>query len=181
MQTIDDSFRNQSFGGVSVDSQTGAALLAWEATPPGFTGLVMLNLVSNLLYSSALNASNSAAANAAGGVINANYQNLPALAAGTLVDLKWVAFFGAAMSVFPAFFSLYVAKERRSAVQAMQLSNGLADPVGMWLGHLLFDSIFAVLAATLIVIIFAAGSHAFNGLGFFVSGFLSLVTVREAD
>ena len=50
----------------------------------------------------------------------------------------------------------------------MQLSNGLSDPVGLWLGHLLFDSIFGVVAATLIVIIFAAVSNQFHGLGFFV-------------
>ena len=175
VSTIDTTFRNQTFGGVSVDTQSGAALLAWEATRPGFTGLVMLNLISNILYGAALNASGSAAASsgAAGAIINANYQNLPAVAAGTLVALKWVAFFGAAMAVYPAFFSLYVAKERRSAVQAMQLSNGLADPVGMWLGHLLFDSAFGVVAATLIAIVFAAASNQFNGLGFFVSACIS--------
>ncbi|KAG1828051.1 hypothetical protein DFJ58DRAFT_738020 [Suillus subalutaceus] len=39
-------------------------------------------------------------------LIYANYAAFPHLAAGTLVDLKWVAFFGAAMAVFPAFFSL---------------------------------------------------------------------------
>ena len=71
-------------------------------------------------------------------------------------------------AVYPAFFSLYVAKERRSSVQAMQLSNGLSDPVGLWLGHLLFDSMFAVVVASLIVIVFAAASNQFHGLGFFV-------------
>ncbi|OSD01210.1 P-loop containing nucleoside triphosphate hydrolase protein [Trametes coccinea BRFM310] len=165
VQTINQSFRNQSFGGVSVDQQTGAALFAWEATPPGLTGLVMLNLASNLLYNNALNATGRAGA--APSLILANYQSFPGIAAGTLVALKWVAFFGAAMAVYPAFFSLYVAKERRSSVQAMQLSNGLSDPVGLWLGHLLFDSIFAVINATLIVIVFAAASNQFNGLGFF--------------
>ncbi|KAH9934058.1 P-loop containing nucleoside triphosphate hydrolase protein [Epithele typhae] len=160
VNTIDQTFIDEPFGGVSVDTQSGNALLAWEATPPGLTGLVMLNLVSNILYNSAQN-------NASGPVIQANLQNLPMIAAGTLVALKWVAFFGAAMAVYPAFFSLYVAKERRAAVQAMQLSNGLADPVGMWLGHLLFDSIFAVLAASIIIIIFATTGEHFVGLGLF--------------
>nr|VWP02214.1 Beta-galactosidase [Ganoderma boninense] len=165
VQTIDQNFRNLSFGGVSVDQQSGQALFAWEATPPGLTGLVMLNLVSNLLYNTALNATDRAAASPS--VILANYQMFPGIAAGTLVALKWVAFFGAAMAVYPAFFSLYVAKERRSAVQAMQLSNGLSDPVGLWLGHLLFDSMFAIVVASLIVIVFAAASNQFHGLGFF--------------
>ncbi|KAF9235155.1 hypothetical protein BU15DRAFT_78326 [Melanogaster broomeanus] len=71
------------------------------------------------------------------------------------------------MSVFPAFFSLYVSRERRSAVQAMQLSNGLSNPIGLWLGHLLWDSMFSVTIATIIIIIFAiVGSNQFYGLGF---------------
>ncbi|CDO76478.1 hypothetical protein BN946_scf184615.g4 [Trametes cinnabarina] len=165
VNTIDQTFRNQSFGGVSIDQQTGAALVAWEATPPGLTGLVMLNLASNIMYNNALNTTGRAAT--APSLILANYQSFPGIAAGTLVALKWVAFFGAAMAVYPAFFSLYVAKERRSSVQAMQLSNGLSDPIGLWLGHLLFDSIFAVISASLIIVVFAAASNQFNGLGFF--------------
>ena len=51
----------------------------------------------------------------------------------------------------------------------MQLSNGLADPVGLWLGHLMFDSIFVVVASTIIIIIFSAVSNQFHGLGLFVS------------
>ena len=96
VNTIDQTFLNQSFGGVSIDTQTGASLFAWEATPPGLTGLVMLNLVSNILYNNALNETGRAAA-AAPSVILANYQTFPGIAAGTLVALKWVAFFGAAM------------------------------------------------------------------------------------
>jgi ATP-binding cassette subfamily A (ABC1) protein 3 len=53
-------------------------------------------------------------------------------------------------------------------VQAMQLSNGLSDPIGLWIGHLLWDSIFSVTLATIIVIVFAATTNQFTGLGFFV-------------
>ena len=56
-------------------------------------------------------------------------------------------------------------------MQAMQLSNGLADPVGLWLGHLMFDSIFAIISASIIIIIFAAVSNQFHGLGLFVGSF----------
>ena len=78
-------------------------------------------------------------------------------------------------SCFPAFFALYVAQERRSSVQAMQLSNGLADPVGLWLGHILFDSIFVVLLSTTITVIFATIAESkFTGLGFFVSHYMLL-------
>lgn len=74
-------------------------------------------------------------------------------------------------AVFPAFYALYVSNERRSSVQAMQLSNGLADPIGLWLGHLMFDSIFSTVSATLIIIIFALVAHQLQGLGFFVCMF----------
>jgi hypothetical protein len=87
-----------------------------------------------------------------------------------LVALKWIAFFGAVMSVFPAFFALYVSKERRSSVQAMQFSNGLHNPIGLWLGHLAFDTIFTVIMSTVVIIVFAAVSNQFHGLGFFVRG-----------
>jgi len=53
-------------------------------------------------------------------------------------------------------------------VQAMQLSNGLSDPIGLWIGHLLWDSIFTLILATIIIIIFAFTTNQFNGLGFFV-------------
>ncbi len=61
----------------------------------------------------------------------------------------------------------------------MQLSNGLADPVGLWLGHLLFDSVFAVIAATLMIIVFAVASNQFHGLGLFVSSTIFLYLVRS--
>jgi len=74
-------------------------------------------------------------------------------------------------AVYPAFFSLYVSRERRSSVQAMQLSNGLANPVGLWLGHLMFDSLFTVFIATVIVTVFSTVSNKFHGPGFLVRVF----------
>ncbi|KAG1886233.1 hypothetical protein F4604DRAFT_1675882 [Suillus subluteus] len=165
VSTIDQDYSNLIFGGISIDMQTGDSLFAWDATPPGLTGPTMMNLVTNILYNRALNASGNTASKPH--LIYASYAAFPHLDTGTLVDLKWVAFFGAAMAVFPAFFSLYVSRERRSAVQAMQLSNGLSDPIGLWIGHLLWDSIFSVTLATIIIIIFAVTTNQFSGLGFF--------------
>ena len=51
----------------------------------------------------------------------------------------------------------------------MQLSNGLADPVGLWLGHLMFDLIFGIVAVTVIIIVFAVATTQLHGLGLFVS------------
>jgi ABC-type multidrug transport system ATPase subunit len=165
VSTIDQDYLNLTFGGISINMQTGDSLFAWQASPPGLTGPTMMNLVTNILYNRALNASGKAERTPS--LIYPSYAAFPHLAVGTLVDLKWVAFFGAAMAVFPAFFSLYVSRERRSAVQAMQLSNGLSNPVGLWIGHLLWDSIFSVTLATIIIIVFAVTTNQFSGLGFF--------------
>ena len=74
--------------------------------------------------------------------------------------------------VFPAFFTLYVARERQSAVQAMQFSNGISNPAGLWLGHLLFDSMFSTLGSTVLVIVYAAKfAYLFSGLGYLVRPF----------
>ena len=52
----------------------------------------------------------------------------------------------------------------------MQFSNGLTNPLGLWLGHLMFDTVWTVIISTLIVIVFAAAEpNTFTGLGFFVS------------
>lgn len=56
----------------------------------------------------------------------------------------------------------------------MQFSNGLTNSLGLWLGHILFDGMFCLFAATVIVVIFAATTNQFHGLGYFVSS-LSLL------
>ncbi|CAA7266935.1 unnamed protein product [Cyclocybe aegerita] len=162
---INQNYRSLSLGGISLDLETGQSLIAWEATRPGITGPSMLNLATNILYNRALNVSGNADNTPT--IIRANYASFPPVAAGTLVALRWIIFFGALMAVYPAFYALYVSKERRSSVQAMQLSNGLTDPIGLWLGHLMFDTISVVILSTIITIVFAlAASNQLQGLGF---------------
>ncbi|TFK24250.1 nod factor export ATP-binding protein I [Coprinopsis marcescibilis] len=164
---IRQNYRNITPGGVSLNVDTNEALIAWEARPPGFSGSMLLNLASNLLYNRALEASGGALAGDVPKLIQARYSPLPGIAAGTLISLRWIVFFGAIMAVYPAFYALYVSRERRSSVQAMQLSNGLSDPIGLWLGHLLFDTISVVIASTIIVIVLqAVAPNNFFGLGF---------------
>ena len=100
VSTIQRDYLNIPIGGISIDMQTGDALVAWDATPPpGFAGPTLLNLATNILYNRALNASGDTAGTPS--IIMANYASFPAIAGGTLEDLKWVAFFGAAMVRFP--------------------------------------------------------------------------------
>ncbi|KAJ7083365.1 hypothetical protein B0H15DRAFT_785012 [Mycena belliarum] len=165
VDTIKENFRNITPGGVSFDLASGNSLVSWEASPPGLRGPSLLNLASNVLFNNALQTSGRAGALPT--LILPLYQSFPPVDAGTLFSLRWIAFFGAVMSVFPAFFAMYVSKERRSLVQAMQFSNGLHNPVGLWLGHLMFDTIFTVIMATIVAIIFGTVSNQFHGLGFF--------------
>ncbi|KIM38139.1 hypothetical protein M413DRAFT_420628 [Hebeloma cylindrosporum] len=164
VNTISENYHNLSLGGISIGLSTGASLVAWEASPPGIRGSSMLNLATNVLYNLALNSSGNA--RGAPVLIEAYYSTFPKVVSNTLLYLKWLFFFGAAMAVYPAFYALYVSRERLSSVQAMQSSNGLTNPIGLWLGHLMFDMISSVLLSTIIIIIFATVAHQFYGLGF---------------
>jgi ATP-binding cassette subfamily A (ABC1) protein 3 len=102
VDTITQDYRNLMLGGVSIDLATRASLIAWEATPPGYTGPSMLNLATNILFNSALNSSGNDA-----GLILANYSPFPEIGAGTLISLRWITFFFAAMVRLPAFLLLF--------------------------------------------------------------------------
>lgn len=106
---INQNHRNLSLGGVAFDFDRGETLVAWEATSPGVMGLSMLNMASNVLYNRAVNQTRGGAVTEAT-IIRANYSLFPPVAAGTLVSLKWLAFFGAVM-VRIIYCSLYMAKD----------------------------------------------------------------------
>jgi ATP-binding cassette, subfamily A (ABC1), member 3 len=95
VNTITQNYRNLSLGGVSIDLGTRTSLIAWEASPPGYMGLTLLNLATNILFNNALNSSGNAASTPA--LIEANYTPFPAIGSGILVSLKWIVFFCGAM------------------------------------------------------------------------------------
>lgn len=95
ISTVRQNYLNLSVGGVSINTETNQALFAWEASPPGLMGTATLNLVSNILYNRALNATGSSARTPV--LIRANYAPFPARAVGTLISLRWIIFFGAVM------------------------------------------------------------------------------------
>ena len=93
---INSNYKNFLFGGISIDNTTGASLVAWEATPPGFKGLSALNLATNVLFNRALNISR--LTTDAPRLIQANYQRFPFLVdLGIIGSLRWMFYFGAAM------------------------------------------------------------------------------------
>jgi hypothetical protein len=91
---VNSNYQNLSLGGVSFDLETGNALVAWEADPPGLTGSALLNLASNTLLNHAFGI-NATAGNASN--IGVVYRSFPYPTAGTLFALKWAGFFGLAM------------------------------------------------------------------------------------
>ncbi|KAG8774772.1 hypothetical protein FRC12_001832 [Ceratobasidium sp. 428] len=155
-QTLERTYQNLSLGGLEINGGQEATV-AWEASPGSVSGLALMNVASNILADRALGTT--------GPKILAYFQNLPGTwVAGTGMALKWDGFFGASMGLWPAFFILYVSAERRSSVQAMQLSNGMT-PAGLWLGHLLFDLPWVVLIATVVTIVFGVATSQFYALG----------------
>lgn len=95
IDAITQNYRNLSLGGISIDLTTRASLIAWEASPPGFTGLSMLNLATNVLFNNALNSSGNAASTPT--LIQANYSPFPEIGGGVFASLRWIAFFCAVM------------------------------------------------------------------------------------
>ncbi|KAJ7862845.1 hypothetical protein B0H13DRAFT_1097709 [Mycena leptocephala] len=155
-------------GGVSFDLTTGTSLFAWEGTglgaQPGVMGMSMLNLVTNVALNRALNASGQATNPPT--LIKPQIHRLPKPPKGNQnTALPWMIFFSIVMGIYPAFFTLYVVKERQSEVKTMQLSNGISNPMGLWLGHLMFDSISVLIVSTVVIILFAFLTPAFFGLG----------------
>ncbi|KAG9085734.1 hypothetical protein FRC06_003473 [Ceratobasidium sp. 370] len=153
---LEQAYRTLSLGGLEVH-EGQQATIAWEASPASLSGLRLLNLASNVLADGALNTT--------GPRIRAYFQSLPiTVLNGTDMALKWEGFFGASMALWPAFSILYVSAERRSSIQAMQLSNGMV-PAGLWLGHLLFDLPWVELIATIVVVVFGTATSQFYALG----------------
>lgn len=79
-------------------------------------------------------------------------------------SLQFTLYFGLAMSIFPAFFALYVNMERLKNVRALHYSNGVrAGP--LWLAYTLFDFIIVLLVSLLAIIIFTGVNNFWYGPG----------------
>ncbi|CAA7265337.1 unnamed protein product [Cyclocybe aegerita] len=160
ISAISSHYKNFSTsGGIYLDLSANEAIVAHRMST---YNLRLFNILSNAIYEHALNATSSRSGSRR---IVTSFTTLPEMSTESLYTLQWLAIFGAAMAVFPAFFAIYIAKERHSSVQAMQVANGLANPLGLWLGHLMFDSLFTVFAATWITIVYGVIRDKFQGIG----------------
>ncbi|KAH9930397.1 P-loop containing nucleoside triphosphate hydrolase protein [Epithele typhae] len=153
VEYISGNFVNIWTPGLSIDFETGAALLAWNAYET-LSAATFLNAASNLLLNHKLNSTGAGTGYATPLLITPTIGSFASKSLGDLTPIIWAAVFSAAMAVFPGFFALY-------------FSNGLSNPAGLWLGHLMFDAMATTFAATLLVIVWA-GKYAFffHGLGY---------------
>lgn len=106
MSDIRESPKDYGLGGVSLDRDSGEALIAWEGSPPGIRAPAMLNMASNLLYNNALKiGSGSDASLALPSLIISGYSTFAKVSADTLMYIRWVFFFGAVMVCSDFFLS----------------------------------------------------------------------------
>ncbi|KAG8968380.1 hypothetical protein FRB90_010822, partial [Tulasnella sp. 427] len=160
--TFDDfislHYWNLSIGGVSLDVNTRQALIAYEGEAYSLAGPALLNLASNIMLNQIENTK--------GPRIIAQHSEFAAnFPSGTADALKWIGFFGLGIAIFPAFATLYVARERISAVKAMQLGNGLT-PDAHHLGHLFAEMPVIIIGSTVSIALFGAGHNPqFTDLG----------------
>jgi ATP-binding cassette subfamily A (ABC1) protein 3 len=84
--------------------------------------------------------------------------------------LIFIFFFGFAMALSASFPTLYPTFERVRKVRSLHYSNGVR-PASLWLGHLLYESMWLILAGIICGIIFAALSPR----NWYHAGFLVLV------
>ncbi|KAG9049313.1 hypothetical protein FS837_010632 [Tulasnella sp. UAMH 9824] len=145
------NYKNLSIGGLSLDSSSRQAVIAYWGEAYSLAGPALLNLASNIMLNQIENTS--------GPRIIAQHSEFPAnFPTGTADALKWIGFFGLGVAVFPAFAALYVARERISTVKAMQLGNGLT-PAAHHLGHLLAEMPVILIGSTVAVAVFGTMSN----------------------
>ncbi|PVH98722.1 P-loop containing nucleoside triphosphate hydrolase protein [Periconia macrospinosa] len=107
--------------------------------------------------------------NLASGVpISSYYQKFADQTIPAFLDYKpliFLLYYGLILAVYPAFFTLYPTNERISNVRSMQYSNGIR-PIPLWLSHLAFDGIVVLTISVIAVIVLAASSPVWFGLGY---------------
>ena len=164
---------NNTMGGISIPlgSTVGntPATMAYEATVLTTKGQTMMNAMSNAILNQIVQP------NVTGiGLgqldrifrINTDLRFLGAPSfASTALGMKYIAFFGLSVAVWPAFAVIYVSQEKATSARANQYSNG-ASPVALWLGHILWELPFITLLSIIVTILLGVLSSQFGALGY---------------
>ncbi|KAF2861198.1 putative ABC transporter [Piedraia hortae CBS 480.64] len=79
--------------------------------------------------------------------------------------LQFIFYFGLALCISPAFFALYVNRERLGNVRALHYSNGIRAS-SIWMAYVLFDFFMVLFISTICMIILAAATDVWYGPGY---------------
>ncbi|KMU83259.1 ATP-binding cassette sub-family A member 7 [Coccidioides immitis H538.4] len=136
---IDNNFRNVTPGGFFLGDESSPPTFAWKGNGDISLPVIVQNAIDNLLTNVS---------------ISTQYQSfeLP-FAENSGQALQLIVYFGLALSVYPAFFSLYLTVERLRNVRALHYSNGVRS-FPLWLAYLCFDSLIVLAVSVLVIIIF---------------------------
>lgn len=142
---ISMNFHNVTPGGFFLQpTQDPQAVMSYIGNGDMTAGLVTLNALSNILEQTS---------------ITTSFQSFAVpFSPGAGKTLQLILYFGLAMSVYPAFFSLYPCVERLRKVRALHYSNGIrAGP--LWLAYLAFDLLFVLIVSAVVIGIFVGVSQ----------------------
>lgn len=145
---ISNNFHNVTPGGFYLQpAQDPVAVMAYIGNGAVIYGMLTLNAISNVIEQTS---------------ITTSYQPFAVpFAPGAGKTLQLILYFGLAMSVYPAFFSLYPCMERLRKVRALHYSNGIrAAP--LWLAYLIFDFLFVLVVSAVVTGIFVGVSLHFQ-------------------
>lgn len=158
-QFVSTNFRTVNPGGFYLgDNATAAPILAYRINGQLGGPAIAKTVLDSYLMNTVINASFSTFA-------------LP-LAAGFGDSLQLILYFGFAMCVASAFFTLYPTFERIGKIRNLHYSNGI-QPAPLWLAYALFDSIFVILIAVVTIVLFTSLSNVWFAPGYlFVVFFL---------
>lgn len=162
---------NNTLGGVSIPGSVSdtPATMAFEATVLTTKGQTMLNMMSNAILNQLVPPNiTGIGLNQLDRIFRINtdlrYLGSPSFVS-TAIGMKWIAFFGLAVGVWPAFAVIYPTQERQSSARANQYSNG-ATPAALWLGHIVFELPFITVVSIIITVLLGTMSSQFSALGY---------------
>ncbi|WEW56055.1 hypothetical protein PRK78_001490 [Emydomyces testavorans] len=148
---INHNFRNVTPGGFFLGDGSSPPTFAWKGNGDVSFSTIVQNAMDNFLTNVS---------------ISTQYQSfeLP-WAENSGKALQLITYFGLALAVYPAFFSLYLTVERLRNVRALHYSNGVQS-FPLWLAYLFFDSLIVLIVSVLVIVIFRGVSDAWYHPGY---------------
>ncbi|KAE8385826.1 hypothetical protein BDV23DRAFT_187897 [Aspergillus alliaceus] len=146
------NYHNVTPGGFYLGDASSSPTFAWKGDNNDLPlAAVIQNLFHRLLIDMPIN-------------LQFQYFGIPWLPNASKI-LQLIVYFGLAMSVYPALFSLYPTMERLRNVRALHFSNGVRSS-SLWLAYVGFDFCIVIMSSVLAIIIFIAVSDVWYNPGY---------------